>query len=333
MRNLRLGLPLALLLFAVPLLAQTAPPVLFEDTFEQDKPAGWDVQVSNTIATLTSVAPGQLSPRCLELSMPDFGGMLTLQRSLPVPADHWVVLTMGLQSVRLQPYAEYYIWFFQNDAAGKAVGAGEGLAFNDGLARASDFGGQFKAPQTFGEWKTTRHVIHLRPGAVSLDVRIVFRGGGQVARLDNFRLEDAGTTEPQRETPAVYAADLTGGVALLDLDVLTPTLTYELTVTTGSADHRGMGARMATVDLHGQATQPLELPGVVERGNDLVYRFAVPAEAVRTRFDLYSDDLMTKGPYHNEKYRQFTRVVVRLVGTRPAEDTMMYNFEQGMVDK
>lgn len=334
MSSLRLLLPLTLLVsLCLPAFAQTASPVLFEDTFEQEKLSGWETQVSNTIAAVKPATPGQLSPQCLELTKPDYGGMLVLRRQIPVPAGHWVVLTMGLQTISLRPYAEYYIWLIQNDAAGKQVGSGQGLAFDDGLSRTSDFGGQFKSPQTFGEWKTTRHVIHLEPTAASLDVRIVFRTGAQTMRIDNFRLEDAGTTEPRAETPPVYASDLVGGVALLNLDMLTPSLTYELTVTTDGTDHRGMGVRMSTVDLHGQATRPLELPNAVERGNDLVYRVTVPYDAVRTRFDLYSDDLKRNGPYHNEKYRQFKRIVVQLVGTRPAEDVMMYNFEQGMVDK
>ncbi|NUP99278.1 MAG: hypothetical protein HUU35_05420, partial [Armatimonadetes bacterium] len=194
------------------------------------------------------------------------------------------------------------------------------------------FRGQFKAPQTLGEWKTTRHVIEFKEGAAALDLRVVFRGGGMRLRLDNFRIEDAGLSEPTFEIPPVYAAALAGGVALLELDLLTPTLTYELTVTTATADHRGLGVRCSTVNGRGEATQPLELPGVVERGPDLVYRFTVPADAVRTRLDLYSDDLQRHGPYYNRKYRQFQRVVIRLVNTRPAEDTMMYNFEQGMAD-
>jgi hypothetical protein len=331
----RIGV-LALLTLAIilarPVWAQTSNRLLFEDPFEEGTPSGWSVEPSETIASVKSATPGQLSPRCLQISKPDFGGLLVLRRQIPAPGGHWVVLTLGLKTMRLGPYAEYFIWLVQNDATGKQVGQGRGLAFDDGLARASEFGGQYKTPQTLGEWKTTRHVIHLEPGAASLDARIVFRTGPQVVRIDNFRLTDAGIAAPNREVPPVYAADLMGGVVLLDLDMLIPSLTYEMTITTASADHREMGVRMGIVDLGGRATRSLELPGVVERGKDLVYRFTVPYDAVRSRFDLYGNDLAIGGPYHNDKYRQFKRVVVQLAGTRPAEDTMMYNFEQGMAD-
>ncbi|NUQ00382.1 MAG: hypothetical protein HUU35_11075, partial [Armatimonadetes bacterium] len=134
------------LLRALPSLLATAlvgpvvgGPVLLEDGFEEPGAAGWEVSSSNTVATLKPAAPGQLSDHCAELHKPDSGGHVILQRTVAVPERHWVVLSLGLQTLELKPYAEYYIWYFQRNAAGEQLGAGQGLAFADGLARASGF--------------------------------------------------------------------------------------------------------------------------------------------------------------------------------------------------
>jgi len=298
---------------------------LLEDSFESAQLSAWTVNASNTNAETYLVPGGHLSPQCLEIDKKDTTGLLILSRTVPVTGGHIVQITADLKSLFVGPFAEYYLQEQQLDAGGKIISQ-QGLAFNDGAAVASAFGGQYKTPQTLGEWKTTRHVISLDAKATQLKIQFVFRNGAQKVLLDNVRIDDFGTNQPPTTALPFYQKDLDVASAALDLDMLVPGFTYEITATTSTSQNEGMGISWSWQDRNGKTSELAGLPQQSSQNSQLIYRLNVPERAVKVLLQLHNDDLVRLGWAHEADYRKWKNISIRQVSALPAIDVLFNNY-------
>jgi hypothetical protein len=303
--------------------------VLARDPFEAAALDRWQISKSDTDTDVAVSSPGQLSATSLEINKHDMSGVVTIGHDFPVPPGHFVRLSADIQSQFVGPYAEYFLQVTQLDAAGKAIEQ-KAFSFDDGVSVSSVFGGVYKTPQTLGEWKKTRHLIKLDAKTANLRVAFVFRTGQQRVRLDNFQIEDLGTQEPPPLNLPFYEKSLDSAAAILNLDMLTPGFTYEVTATTSTPNLEGMDIVMAWKDRKGQVSEKQPLLPLRSNGPELVYRLAVPERAVEVQLDLRNSDLTTLGWGREKEYRRWQTITIRTLAMPLAQDTLFYNYTRNI---
>ena len=298
---------------------------LLEDSFESPTLSEWTVNTSITNAETRLIPDGHLSPQCLEIDKKDTTGLLILSRTVPVIGGHTVQITADLKSLFVGPFAEYYLQEQQLDAGGKTISQ-QGLAFNDGVAVTSAFGGQYKTPQTLGEWKTTRHIISLDAKTTQLKLQFVFRNGAQKVLLDNVHINDFRTNPSPAAALPFYQKDLNVASASLDLDMLVPGFTYEISATTSTPQNEGMGISWSWQDRHGKSSELAGLALQNQQRNQLTYRLNVPERAVKVLLQLHNDDLVRLGWDHETDYRKWNNIIIRQLSALPAIDVLFNNY-------
>jgi hypothetical protein len=313
---------------AVTLAAGSAAAVRWEEDFPQGSLAKWSCRADLTAARAQLVSGGTARPTCLEINKPDTSGQFTLSQTVPVSAGVYVSISADLQTLQVGPFAEYALTVSQLDGRGNPVATPTVYAFNDGVSVISGYGGTFKTPQTLGEWKITRHCLKTAPGVAAIKLQFGFRKGRQLVRLDHVCVEELGTAEPKPASLPFYSRTLDSAAAFLDLDMLVPGYSYELTARVDRPDTRGFGIQMSWVDRLEQASEKAALLPVSEQGDQLVYRFAVPERAVTVRLDLYHSDLAEIGGFQVAKYRKWKTISLRTIATSPPLDTLFVNYIQ-----
>lgn len=333
-----LGLALSLMALASAVRGADPRRLFFED-FENIKGLVSPKQeTSSTAAQFSFSSPGQMSGCCLKAEKPDSCGHCIYRIAVPVPSEsrgHWLRLSADLKTEFVGPGAEYFLMATQFEK-GKSNGANTFFAFNDGISRQSEFGGQFKTPQTSGEWARTTHTMQLRDGTDKVELALVVRGGSQTLFFDNIQVLDAGSEQPSAMSPVVCEKKIDWPYAILELDNLLPGCVYRIeteisrppenaVVSRGltpnsrsspllaPADMSGMGVAMSSVDLHGAKSAPDQLLDSVISKNKRNYRLVVPQNAVKVLLDFHNDDLIRFD--HNQienQARRWQHVSIRL---------------------
>ena len=287
--------------------------------------SNWNIEKSQTAAECKVVSPGRSGGTCLEVNMPDSAGSIWITRKIPVEQGTNYLLTADIRALFVGPLAEFFVSVHQLDADGKLVGSSDAYPFNDGLSCSSSFGGEYKTPQTLNKWTTTCHLFKIRPGVSSIRLGFMIRSGRQIIRLDNVCLKNL-VGDVKAEDLPLYHRDINSVAAFLNVDVLLPGFTYELTADTDSTDLRGFGIQFSTVDLHGKVSTPESLLPAKEDGKTLVYRFSVPENAFSTHLDLYNSDLTILGWNQVAKYRKWKSISIRNIAQCPPLDTLYENY-------
>lgn len=305
--------------------ADTSSVAIINDSFESSTLDSWKIDASGTDATAHLVSGGHLSPQCLEVIKNDTAGMIIISRTAPVTGGHTVQITADINSLFVGPSAEYFTQVQQLDATGKII-TQQAMAFDDGFAVSSAFGGSYKTPQTLSEWKTTRHIVTLDAKTTQLVVRFVFRKGAQKVLLDNVLVNDLGINPPAAQVQPFYQKDLNVASASVDLDMLIPGFTYEITTTTSTPKNEGMGISWNWQDRNGKLSDLAGLPLQSQQGNVLVYRLTVPERAVEVLLQLHNDDLINIGWNHEAEYRKWSDISIRQLNGLPVIDTLFNNY-------
>lgn len=315
------------------------PRRLFTEDFEKIKEASsLKQETSFTAAKFGLATPGQLSDYCLQAEKPDSCGQCIYRIAVPVPVEsrkHWLRLSADLKTEYVGPGAEYFLMVTQLEK-GKSNGANTFFAFNDGISRQSEFGGQYKTPQTSGEWARTFHAMRLRDGADQIELALVVRGGSQTLFFDNIQVFDTGSEPPPDTPPVVFEKCINWPYAILELDNLLPGCVYRIETESSwpsesvvlskgltpnprrsssraPVDMAGMGVAMSSVDLHGAKSAPDQLLESVIGRNKRNYRLVVPPNAVKVLLDFHNDDLIRFD--HNQieyQARRWQRVSIHL---------------------
>ncbi len=300
----------------IAVLAGSKTATIWSEDFESDNWKKAAVSNVDTATKLVIAEPGQLSKRCLSIVKPDYCGYLTYCAKVKIPsssAGHWALLSADLKTVYKGAYAEYYMMVCRK-AKGKRIGPNEFFAFDDGIARKTKFGGQFKTPQTFGEWKKTIHQFKITPDTDTLEITIVIRGGAQNISFDNLKLVDIGPLQQPPPARLVYEKAIDWPYGMLTLDTLLPGATYRIEADILRPDPArklqgltpnprlsqekapsgsvGMGIAMKYTNLHNIESKPVQLPELPDRNGLKIFQLTVPGQAMKVLLDLHNDDLV-----------------------------------------
>ncbi len=321
--------------FAAATVCAAPPTVLFREDFEKltSPPA---VQTQTSAGKFVIADTGKDSKHSLKAVKPDSCGLLSSGMGFEIPEasrGHFLQATADVRTENLGIDSDYFLMVVQS-AKGKTNGVNLFLAYNDGLARQSAFGGQFKTPQTSGLWRQTRHQFQLRPDTDRVELRLVVRNGSQTIYFDNLAVEDVGAAALPERSPLVFSRVIDWPYAMIDLDDIVPGAVYRVSVEVSRpvpgagatltpdaqksslvapAGLTGMGVVMTAYGLDGKPLAKIQLPpeSADERGG--AYRMVVPETAVRVELDLHNDDLIRFDHNQIEKNgRRFQEVKVEL---------------------
>lgn len=296
---------------------------VFFEGFDLGSLDNWNISKYHTCSYARIRTTGHLSPTSLEVNKLDTAGRIQVEREVIVPPGERVEIKADIQSVKIGPFAEYYMLIEQHHED-KIVDSNR-FAFNDGVTVPNNFGGYFKSPQTLGKWKTTRHEVRVREDVTKIKIAFVFRKGSQTIRVDNVRIRPIKEDEQSADIP-VFERSIGSAAAFLDLNMLLPGCVYELIASVNSDNLNGYGARVIYVDDEGHRGDPVTLIPENDQNRIVKFKFAVPDSTVRVLLDMYNSDLKSLGAYRVAKYRKWEQVSIYKVGSVPAKDTLINNY-------
>lgn len=318
--------PLLILLLACATLLPAAETTLFRQTFEEAA----EVAASShqTAGRFILADGGYLSAKALLADKPDVSGHLETRFTIPVPETsrrQVMRLTAWVKTLEAAPFSDYFFMVSQQKG-GKSLGPNLFFAFNDGISRQSDFGGQFKAPQTLEIWKQTTHLFKLHDDAEQLILTLVSRGGSHRLLFDDIRLDDVGPESPPELAPVIYSATIDWPYATVRLDDIVPGAVYRIDAAVtrpregqvsqltpnarkspriAPAGMTGMGIAMLAYGLHDQLVAKEQLVELNDTPDARTYRLVIPDRAVRVELDLHNTDLVRYD--HNQLEAQARR--------------------------